>query len=39
MNFENMPELKWRYGYAAVWLVMLAVTVAMLVYFRRKKWL
>jgi len=39
MNFETMPELKWRYGYAAVWAVMLAVTVAMLAYFRRKKWI
>jgi len=39
MNFENMPELKWRYGYAAVWVVMLLVSVLMLVYFRRKKWL
>jgi magnesium transporter len=39
MNFENMPELKWRYGYAAVWSVMLLVTVSMLVYFRRRKWL
>ncbi len=39
MNFEHMPELKWRYGYAAVWAVMLVVAVLMLVYFRRKKWL
>lgn len=39
MNFEHMPELKWRWGYAAVWLVMLAITAAMLVYFKRKKWL
>jgi magnesium transporter len=39
MNFEHMPELKWRYGYAAVWAVMLVVAAGMLVYFRRKKWL
>ncbi len=39
MNFEYMPELKWRWGYAAVWLVMLAVAGAMIVYFKRKKWL
>jgi magnesium transporter len=40
MNFAgspyNMPELDWRYGYPAVWLVMVVVTVAMLVYFRRR---
>ena len=39
MNFENMPELKWRYGYTGVWTVILVTAVLMLVYFRRKKWL
>jgi len=39
MNFEKMPELHWKYGYIAVWLVMIAITVVMLVYFKRKKWL
>ena len=39
MNFENMPELKWKYGYAAVWGVMLVMAIGMLVYFKRKKWL
>ncbi len=39
MNFENMPELKWRYGYFGVWLVMIIITGCMLFYFRKKKWL
>ncbi len=39
MNFENMPELKWRWGYLIVWLVMATITACMVVYFRRKKWL
>ena len=39
MNFEFMPELKWRWGYAMVWGVMIAMIVAMLGYFRKKKWL
>jgi len=39
MNFEHMPELKWRWAYGAVWLVMIAVAVVMLFYFRKKKWL
>jgi len=39
MNFEHMPELKWRYGYAAVWLIMITVFVAMIVHFKRKRWL
>ncbi len=39
MNFEHMPELRWRYGYAVVWAVMIVVASIMLVYFRRKRWL
>jgi magnesium transporter len=39
MNFEHMPELRWRYGYLAAWLVMGAVAVGMIVWFRRKRWL
>ena len=39
MNFERMPELKWRWGYAGVWAVMGAVTVAMAWFFARKGWL
>jgi magnesium transporter len=39
MNFKYMPELEWRWGYAAALLVMLVIAAIMLVYFRRKKWL
>jgi len=39
MNFEHMPELKWKWGYAAVWGIMVSMAVVMLIYFRRKKWL
>ena len=39
MNFRYMPELEWRWGYPMVWLVMIAVVVVMVIYFRRKKWL
>ncbi|EKD41412.1 MAG: hypothetical protein ACD_73C00728G0002 [uncultured bacterium] len=38
MNFEHMPEISWRYGYVAVWGVMIAMTVLMLRYFRKKRW-
>jgi magnesium transporter len=38
MNFENMPELKWEWGYLAVWLIILIMSVGMLIYFRRKNW-
>lgn len=39
MNFVHMPELRWRFGYPLVLLLMLCVTGAMLAYFHRKKWL
>ncbi len=39
MNFEFMPELSWRWGYPAIWLVMICVGISMLVYFRKKKWI
>ncbi|MHC4844308.1 MAG: magnesium/cobalt transporter CorA, partial [Planctomycetota bacterium] len=39
MNFEIMPELKWRYGYLVVWSIMIALMAGMLVYFKRKKWM
>jgi magnesium transporter len=39
MNFEYMPELKWRWGYFALWGVMVVIVLVMLIGFRRKKWL
>jgi magnesium transporter len=39
MNFKYMSELEWRYGYPLVLFVMLGIGVAMLFYFKRKKWL
>jgi magnesium transporter len=39
MNFKNMPELEWKWGYPLVLLVMASIVAAMLLLFRRKKWL
>ncbi len=39
MNFDNMPELHWKYGYLGVWAVMIIIIIMMVVYFKRKKWL
>lgn len=39
MNFINMPELAWRWGYFALWGLMLVVVVVMVVFFRKKRWL
>jgi magnesium transporter len=38
MNFEHMPELKWRYGYPFALGLMATVAVGMLWYFKRKRW-
>jgi magnesium transporter len=39
MNFEHMPELKWRYGYAYALGLMVAITVVGYRYFKNKDWL
>ncbi len=39
MNFEFMPELKWRWSYPLIWVVLAGITGTMLVYFRRRRWL
>lgn len=38
MNFEVFPELKWKFGYLFVWIVMLLVAGGMRMYFVRRKW-
>ncbi|HET6992354.1 MAG TPA: CorA family divalent cation transporter, partial [Bacteroidia bacterium] len=35
----NMPELYSPYGYVIVWGVMIVLTISLIIYFRRKKWL
>ena len=39
MNFDNMPELRWHWGYYGIWAIMLSVSAGMVIYFRRQKWL
>lgn len=39
MNFKHMPELNSKFGYPIVIAIMITITVTMLIYFRRKKWL
>jgi magnesium transporter len=39
MNFKNMPELHWRYGYGMALGLMLLITVVGYWYFKRKDWL
>ncbi len=39
MNFMYMPELEKRWGYPVLWVVMIGISLIMIVYFKRKKWL
>jgi magnesium transporter len=38
MNFKFMPELEWKYGYFAIMLLMFALLLGMIYYFKKKKW-
>lgn len=38
MNFENMPELKWQWGYFALWGFMISLTIGMIAFFKTQKW-
>lgn len=38
-NFDHMPELNWRLGYAFSWAVILVTTLLQFSYFRRRRWL
>ncbi len=39
MNFEYMPELKWRWAYPALWVIFIVISVSLLIYFKKKRWL
>lgn len=39
MNFDNIPELHWKYGYLVIWIVMATIIIGFLIYFRKKKWI
>ncbi len=38
MNFEYMPELKWRYSYFCAVGAMFAIGFGMIMYFKKKNW-
>lgn len=37
MNFENMPELSWEYGYFSTLVAMLIVSIIIYLWFRKKR--
>jgi len=39
MNFEYMPELKWKWAYPVLWILFITIPVVLLIYFKKKKWL
>ncbi len=38
MNFDNMPELHWKYGYFIIMSCMFFLLLGMIYYFKKKKW-
>lgn len=39
MNFDHLPELHWEYGYLFSIVLMIAVTLIIYMWFKRKEWL
>ncbi|MBM4387929.1 MAG: magnesium/cobalt transporter CorA, partial [Deltaproteobacteria bacterium] len=39
MNFRNMPELEWEWGYFSVLIFMGIISLVMIYYFRKKRWI
>tara|TARA_R110002074_G_scaffold59183_2_gene144268 strand:+ start:58704 stop:59768 length:1065 start_codon:yes stop_codon:yes gene_type:complete len=37
-NFDNVPELHFRYSYYIMWAVMILVAIIMLIYFKKRNW-
>ncbi|MFC4740298.1 magnesium/cobalt transporter CorA [Flavobacterium ponti] len=38
MNFDNLPELHWKYSYFFVLGLMFLIVLSMIYYFKKKKW-
>jgi magnesium transporter len=38
MNFDNMPELNWRYGYVAALLLMGMIATTQTIWLRKRGW-
>ena len=38
MNFENLPELKYQYGYHIVMGIMFLIVMGMIIYFKKRRW-
>lgn len=38
MNFDVLPELKWKYSYLVFWIFVVLIAFAILAFMKRKKW-
>jgi magnesium transporter len=38
MNFDYLPEIRWKYGYLFFWMLVIAVIILMVTFMRKKKW-
>ncbi len=39
MNFDNMPELHWKYGYLFTWIANLTIAAAIYYWLKKKRWI
>jgi magnesium transporter len=39
MNFDYMPELKWKWAYPTLWILFVTIPIVLLIYFKNRKWL
>jgi len=39
MNFDYMPELKWKWAYPTLWIAFITIPTVLLIYFKRRNWL
>lgn len=39
MNFKYMPELSWKNGYYYIWGLMIVITILLIIYFKKRKWI
>jgi magnesium transporter len=37
-NFDNVPELHYKYSYFIMWGVMISITLGMIFYFKKRDW-
>jgi Mg2+ and Co2+ transporter CorA len=37
MNFEVLPELRWQFGYAFFWMLVLVIVLSLLFLMRRAR--